>query len=608
MEVKDALISVGMSPYEMNECERHAFPQYASSQEMALSYLGLRNSIVKEWMSDCTQYLPVSALRDFISDKDITSAMRIYSFLERYGFINVGAYESPRKPISKQQTLNGTVLVIGAGMAGVAAGRHLSNLGFEVTILEARQRVGGRICSDLSLGGTAVDLGAMIVVGTVGNPITILCKQLGLSLYPLVNNKCPIYDFNGNPIPSDVDDVAEKAFNEILDACSRMCNLYESRRRPTQAGQEVSAGSSHSSENGKQECIGNPNISIKSEQSSPQPYPNVKLEPTSEDDGLGPSPFLNVSLGAAIDGLLLRTKKDQKDLMSGLERRVFEWHRANLEYGCGTELSQVSLPYWSQDDAFEYGGDHCLVPGGYGRVVAGLANGLRILFDHIVEEIRYGVAGCEVVVANKGTFRADRVCITVPLGCLKDKLIKFSPPLPDWKETTIRRLGYGLLNKVILSFPSPFWELWSDFFGRTHEDPERRGEFYLFISLQRCTGRAILIVLAAGKASYFVESAPNADVVESVMRVLRNIFGEKTPDPVGSIVTRWRSDPYARGSYSYVAIGSSGDDYDLMAKPLSERVFFAGEATDRQHPATVSGAYASGVRQAALIAESFGKM
>ena len=60
------------------------------------------------------------------------------------------------------------------------------------------------------------------------------------------------------------------------------------------------------------------------------------------------------------------------------------------------------------------------------------------------------------------------------------------------------------------------------------------------------------------------------------------------PQPRESVVTRWRADPWARGSYSFVAVGSSGSDYDLLAAPVAPpatpgtpppqpRVFFAGK-------------------------------
>uniref|UniRef100_A0A8B9ND52 Amine oxidase domain-containing protein n=1 Tax=Accipiter nisus TaxID=211598 RepID=A0A8B9ND52_9AVES len=68
--------------------------------------------------------------------------------------------------------------------------------------------------------------------------------------------------------------------------------------------------------------------------------------------------------------------------------------------------------------------------------------------------------------------------------------------------------------------------------------------------------------------------------------------------PKETVVSRWRADPWARGSYSYVAAGSSGNDYDLMPIP---RLFFAGEHTIRNYPATVHGALLSGLREAGII-------
>jgi [histone H3]-N6,N6-dimethyl-L-lysine4 FAD-dependent demethylase len=73
------------------------------------------------------------------------------------------------------------------------------------------------------------------------------------------------------------------------------------------------------------------------------------------------------------------------------------------------------------------------------------------------------------------------------------------------------------------------------------------------------------------------------------------------PDPIQSVCTRWGSDPFSYGSYSHVRVGSSGNDYDVLSESLSDRLFFAGEATSRQYPATMHGAFMSGLREAAHI-------
>jgi lysine-specific histone demethylase 1 len=79
--------------------------------------------------------------------------------------------------------------------------------------------------------------------------------------------------------------------------------------------------------------------------------------------------------------------------------------------------------------------------------------------------------------------------------------------------------------------------------------------------------------------------------------------GITVPDPLQSICTRWGSDPLSYGSYSHVSVNSSGQDYDLLAENVGNRLFFAGEATCRQYPATMHGAFMSGLREASRIYE-----
>lgn len=85
--------------------------------------------------------------------------------------------------------------------------------------------------------------------------------------------------------------------------------------------------------------------------------------------------------------------------------------------------------------------------------------------------------------------------------------------------------------------------------------------------------------------------------------------------PKEAVVTRWKSDPWARGSYSFVSVDSTGNDYDDLAEPIVPkssnsttqvpRVFFAGEHTIKNYPATVHGALLSGLREARKISDIF---
>lgn len=73
------------------------------------------------------------------------------------------------------------------------------------------------------------------------------------------------------------------------------------------------------------------------------------------------------------------------------------------------------------------------------------------------------------------------------------------------------------------------------------------------------------------------------------------------PDPIQTICTRWGEDPLSYGSYSHVSVQSSGSDYDILAESVGNQLFFAGEATSRQYPATMHGAFVSGLREASHI-------
>ena len=79
--------------------------------------------------------------------------------------------------------------------------------------------------------------------------------------------------------------------------------------------------------------------------------------------------------------------------------------------------------------------------------------------------------------------------------------------------------------------------------------------------------------------------------------------GINVPEPIQTVCTRWGSDPFSLGSYSNVAVGASGDDYDILAESVGDgRLFFAGEATTRRYPATMHGAFLTGLREAANMA------
>jgi hypothetical protein len=167
----------------------------------------------------------------------------------------------------------------------------------------------------------------------------------------------------------------------------------------------------------------------------------------------------------------------------------------------------------------------------------------------------------------------------------------------------------------VLVYDQPFWEPDRDMFGLLNEAERtaslaqtdyaaRRGRFYLFWNCIKTSGRPVLVALMAGNAAHDTEVSTDESLVEEVTGRLAKMFAPKhVPLPSETIVTRWKQDPFARGSYSYVGPRTQAGDYDVMAKPCGP-IHFAGEATCGTHPATVHGAYLSGLRAAAEIVDS----
>uniref|UniRef100_A0A3B4WVH5 Lysine demethylase 1B n=1 Tax=Seriola lalandi dorsalis TaxID=1841481 RepID=A0A3B4WVH5_SERLL len=115
-------------------------------------------------------------VRGLVRVRCVQEMDRVLNFMTRKGLINTGVL-SVKQPLLPERYRSKNVIVIGAGASGLAAARQLQNFGTQVVLLEARERIGGRVWDDTSLGVT-VGRGAQIVNGCVNNPIALMCEQV----------------------------------------------------------------------------------------------------------------------------------------------------------------------------------------------------------------------------------------------------------------------------------------------------------------------------------------------------------------------------------------------------------------------------------------------
>ena len=418
------------------------------------------------------------------------------------------------------------VLVIGAGMAGLAAARKLRDAGLQVVVLEARERIGGRLFTSIKWSDAKVDLGASWIHGDgAANPVAQLARQLGARLTTTSMDNSETFDTSGAKMGTDA--------NEQLD------ELGESLKKVLASAQNADAD--------------------KSVQEAARQGLGYAQRPESERN--------------RIDFLVNTT----------------------IEHEYSGEAARLSSYWYNSDQAYD--GNESLFLDGYHVLTQHLSQGLDIRLGQVVKAISWSADGAVRVSTSGGEFAAQRVVITLPLGVLQSGAVAFSPPLPGDKQAAISGLGVGVLNKCYLRFPHAFWETDVDWINYV-PDSSHYGQWAEWVSLARPTGQPILLGFNAAAFGREIEAWSDAQIVASAMTTLRTMYGNDIPAPTGWEITRWHSDPYACGAYSCNVLGSRPEMRSDLAKAVGGRLFFAGEATEKQHFQTVHGAYESGLRAA----------
>lgn len=419
------------------------------------------------------------------------------------------------------------VIVVGAGVSGLAAAALLYRRGVRVLVLEARDRPGGRIWTSRSLTNLPLDLGASWIHGVNGNPIMNLVRSANIRTLPTDYDNLTLYDSQGRELDARAQARIEQRLVMLLDALEQL-------------------GAAQTTDRSLQDGI----VQILREQQL--------------------------------------TVQDRRELDYAINTMI--------EHEFAADTSALSLRFWDQGEAF--GGNDVLFPAGYVQVVDLLARGLDVRLRQVVTRITTSSDGVQMATADGRIYRAAQALITVPLGVLKANTIRFDPPLPPNKQAAIRRLGMGVLNKLYLRFPRIFWDAEADLLGYI---PLRHGEWAETLNMARFIGEPILLCFNAGQYGRAIERLNDREQVAAAMRWLTTVYGSRIPEPTGWLASRWAADPFTRGSYSFLAVGATPADYDTLAEPLARQLFFAGEATNRQHAATVHGALLSGERAARQI-------
>jgi monoamine oxidase len=303
-----------------------------------------------------------------------------------------------------------------------------------------------------------------------------------------------------------------------------------------------------------------------------------------------------------------------------------ETKRLALDYVEGFNAADASRISVAALVEMEGGGDATFrILNGYDRLVDWLLAGcdprrVTLRLGSVANEIKWSRGRVEVSASSRAGqtlpyFRAERVVITLPLGVLQAPIgalgaVRFEPELNE-KQEAIGKLAMGTVTKIILRFRERFWERRGFYaplsggrlppLGFLHSSDENFPTWWTSLPVRA----PIITGWAGGPAAARLALRGEEFVVKRALESLSRMFGlnrEKLAELLVACYTRdWQADPYTRGAYSYIPVGGL-DAPRLLAEPVEDTLFFAGEATDGAgQNGTVHGAMASGRRAAAEI-------
>lgn len=417
------------------------------------------------------------------------------------------------------------VIVIGAGIAGLGAAQFLRQNDVDVIVLEARDRIGGRIWTNRNHFGVPVDYGAAWIHGSIGNPLSELANQQDLTRPETSYEELVIYDFDGATLDEDDLSAAIRLLNGLLRDAAAYGETLDNDQ-PLQSG---------------------------------------------------------------IDRALAERDLDEAQLRA-LDLAI----QYQIEGDLAADTNDLSL--WWYDSGTLYPGREELISGGYDLLLAPLASNVDVRLNHVVTSIDYS-SDMVSIATSEGEYTSDVLLVTLPLGVLKARTVTFAPALPPNKITAIDRMVMGTLDKLTLQFEDVFWDNVEFILYAS----ENAGEWSYIKNLDYFFDVPVLQMFIGAQAAVQMEGRTDREVIESGMAALRAMYGDQTPEPTNSSFSRWNSDPYSYGSYSNLGVGAIPEDFDTLAAPLENRIFFAGEATNRQYYQTAHGALQSGRRAAREI-------
>jgi monoamine oxidase len=439
------------------------------------------------------------------------------------------------------------VAVVGAGVAGLVAGRRLQEAGRSVVVLEARDRVGGRTRNDI-IAGVTVEVGGQWV-GPTQDRINALIDELGLERYPTYDEGQTVVELPGGKVKRFAGDTPPFSPLALLD-------LLQAQRALD------------------------------------------KLTETVDLD----APW-NTPDAAALDAMTFASWLDRR--LHTDQARAF--HEILTAAALATEPDTMSLLHWltyiqsgqglERIIAVTGGAQQDRVVGGSWRVSERLAEDLgeAVVTSAPVRRIALG-ADAVTVTADAASFEAARVIVAAPPNLAGR--IDYEPSLPARRDLLTQQLPHGHVIKVMVAYHDPWWR--SE--GLNGQAASADGPVgVVFDNTVPGHDPGILVGFYEGAdALYWGERSPTARR-QAFVDCLVRYFGPKAASPIDYVERDWAAEAWTRGCYGAHFPTGAWTRYGPALREPCGSIHWAGTETATRWMGYIDGAVQSGERAASEV-------
>lgn len=448
------------------------------------------------------------------------------------------------------------VIIVGAGLAGLAAASALVAAGRRVVVLEARDRVGGRVENGHFTDGQWIEVGAQWI-GPGQNRMYSLVDQLGLETFPLHDDGELVLDLAGRRSlmrsgPGAVPKLGPIALADLARGIARFNRVTRS----------------------------------------------VQLDRPWE------TPDARV-----LDGQTFRTWIE-RNLRTTAGRAYFQVFCEAVFSADPSDMSALHAAFYSRSGkdmetlmAVTGGAQQDRIEGGAVRVAEALAQRLgdAVITSAPVRTIRHDDAGVEVVTRSGISHRADQVIVTLP-PTLAGRL-EYDPPLPSWRDQLTQRVPAGTVFKIHAVYERPFWRE-RGLNGQAGSDvgPVK----VTFDNTPPGYDRGVLLGFIEADDGRRWARRSHAERRQAVIDCFVRYFGPEAREPIDYLEKDWMSEEFSRGCYgAHFAPGVWTSFGPALTEPIG-RIHWAGTECSPEWNGYMEGAVRSGEATAAEVLRRLG--